>query len=329
MHYRSSPVQGGPVLFLSVLESNIQYKYCIVCPAGKRDPQIFDPGLTQGASRPQSPLRRSGNKKLAAKLTSFAPHPHGEAETAKRNKTAAKDGLLSHGRQMVDGMAAHGAHESDANNRTTSPATILIVGAGVSGLLLAQYLRKTGVPFRIFERDGDLASRGLGWGLTLHWSLPALRSLLPEHLLLRLPEAYVDRTAVEEGKASTFPFFNLSTGELKASTPTAPESQRIRVNRAGFRRLLATGLDIQAGNCPCGNAQGSEDSSQLLTGRFPFSSGARRPQALGVPKTDPSPSISMTALRTTAAWLWPAMAGALAFEARCSRTCPSTRYPSG
>ncbi|GAB1321015.1 hypothetical protein MFIFM68171_11225 [Madurella fahalii] len=124
---------------------------------------------------------------------------------------------------------------------------ILIVGAGVSGLLLAQYLRKTGVPFRIFERDTDLASRDLGWGLTLHWSLPALRSLLPEHLVLRLPEAYVDRAAVEEGRASTFPFFDLSTAELKASTPAATESQRIRVTRAGFRRLLAAGLDIQWG----------------------------------------------------------------------------------
>jgi 2-polyprenyl-6-methoxyphenol hydroxylase-like FAD-dependent oxidoreductase len=123
---------------------------------------------------------------------------------------------------------------------------VLIIGAGVSGLLLAQHLRKTGVPFRIFERDADLTTRGLGWGLTLHWSLPALRALLPEDLVQRLPEAYVDRVAVEQGRASTFPFFDLSTGELKAKTPTASESQRIRVTRDRLRRLLATGLDIQA-----------------------------------------------------------------------------------
>jgi 2-polyprenyl-6-methoxyphenol hydroxylase-like FAD-dependent oxidoreductase len=122
---------------------------------------------------------------------------------------------------------------------------ILIIGSGVSGLLLAQYLRKTGVPSQIFERDLDLTTRGLGWGLTIHWSLPALRSLLPDDLVLRLPEAYVDRKAVEQGKASTFPFFDLSTGELKASTPKASAETRIRVNRDKFRRLLATGLDIQ------------------------------------------------------------------------------------
>ena len=128
------------------------------------------------------------------------------------------------------------------------PKPILIIGAGVSGLLLAQYLRKAGsrVPFRVFERDADLATRGLGWGLTLHWSLPALRSLLPDDLVHRLPEAYVDRAAVEEGRPSTFPFFDLSTGELKAKTPAAAESQRIRVTRDRLRRLLATGLDIEA-----------------------------------------------------------------------------------
>src|SRR4051812_14869405 len=96
---------------------------------------------------------------------------------------------------------------------TTDQKPILILGAGLSGLLLAQYLRKTGSnrPVLIFERDADLATRGIGWGLTLHWSLPALRSLLPEELVQRLPEAYVDRAAVEQGRPSTFPFYDIST----------------------------------------------------------------------------------------------------------------------
>lgn len=125
------------------------------------------------------------------------------------------------------------------------PLPVIIIGAGVSGLLLAQYLRKNGVPFRIFERDTDLTTRGVGWGLTLHWSLPALRSLLPEDLVARLPEAYVDRAAVARGEASAFPFFDLSTGELKGASPRAPESLRIRVTRERLRRLVATGIDIQ------------------------------------------------------------------------------------
>lgn len=130
---------------------------------------------------------------------------------------------------------------------TPTPAPILIVGAGVSGLLLAQFLRREGVPFAIFDREeADVKTRGVGWGLTLHWSLPQLRALLPGDLVRRLPEAYVDRAAaVDEGRCSAFPFYDLSTGELKSATPAAPESKRIRVSRERFRALLATGIDVQ------------------------------------------------------------------------------------
>ncbi|KAI1047617.1 hypothetical protein LB505_012638 [Fusarium chuoi] len=78
----------------------------------------------------------------------------------------------------------------------TGDRPVLIVGAGISGLLLAQSLSRHGIPFRVFERDTDLETRGVGWGLTLLWTLPTLKDLLPEHLFSRLPEAYVDREAV-------------------------------------------------------------------------------------------------------------------------------------
>ncbi|VUC32879.1 unnamed protein product, partial [Clonostachys rosea] len=98
---------------------------------------------------------------------------------------------------------------------------------------------------RIFERDNDLATPGVGWGLTLNWSLPALRSLLPQDLVLRLPETYVDRASVQAGAISTFPFFDLSTGERKFQPPKAPEPLRIRVTRQKLRELLATGVNIE------------------------------------------------------------------------------------
>lgn len=127
----------------------------------------------------------------------------------------------------------------------TGDRPVLIVGAGISGLLLAQSLSRHGIPFRVFERDTDLETRGVGWGLTLLWTLPTLKDLLPEHLFSRLPEAYVDREAVTLGLSSSFPFFDLSTGELKASVPKAPEAERVRVIRQGLRALLATGIDIE------------------------------------------------------------------------------------
>lgn len=155
--------------------------------------------------------------------------------------------------------------------REPTDVIVIIIGAGISGLLAAQSLRKLGVPFRIFERDADFSggSRGLGWGLTLHWSLPALRALLPDELVGRLPEAYVDRAAtVERGQVSTFPFFDLSTGELKASTPAAPESERIRVNRDRLRQLLATGIDIQVGSNAIGPFYLPLQSRDLTTYRI-------------------------------------------------------------
>jgi 2-polyprenyl-6-methoxyphenol hydroxylase-like FAD-dependent oxidoreductase len=130
------------------------------------------------------------------------------------------------------------------NSPTPPVLPVIIIGAGISGLLLAQQLRKSNIPFEIFERDTDLFTKG-GWGLTLHWSLPALKELLPTELFTQLPNTYVDRAAVERGESSTFPYFDLSTGERKYSSPRAVESQRIRVTRERLRVLLATGIDVK------------------------------------------------------------------------------------
>lgn len=122
---------------------------------------------------------------------------------------------------------------------------VIIAGAGISGLTLAQHLSAKAIPFVIYERDPDMTTRGIGWGLTLHWSLPALRTLLPEGLYGRLPETNIDQSALAEGKESRFPFYDLATGEMRASTPQVPGSPRIRVTRQKLRQLLATGVDIK------------------------------------------------------------------------------------
>ena len=132
-----------------------------------------------------------------------------------------------------------------ADTTPPPPLPILIIGAGISGLLLAQQLLQSNIPFEIFDRDSDFTTRGAGWGLTLHWSLPALHQLLPTELVARLPETSVDRVAVERGDLSTFPFFDLSTGEKKFASPKASASERIRVTREKLRGLLATGVDVQ------------------------------------------------------------------------------------
>lgn len=45
---------------------------------------------------------------------------------------------------------------------------VLIVGAGIGGLTLAQNLRKQGISFEIFERDADRNVRFQGWDISMH-----------------------------------------------------------------------------------------------------------------------------------------------------------------
>ena len=44
---------------------------------------------------------------------------------------------------------------------------VLIIGAGLGGLTLAQVLHENHVAFEIFERDETLASRKQGWAVAL------------------------------------------------------------------------------------------------------------------------------------------------------------------
>ena len=118
---------------------------------------------------------------------------------------------------------------------------ILIIGAGITGLTLGQALKKANVSFTIFERDPDVHHRGSGWGLTIHWALQTFVSLLPQHLIDRLPETLVDPDASAKGENGNFLFFDLSTGETKYRVPP---SKRLRMSRERLRALLLDGLDI-------------------------------------------------------------------------------------
>ena len=119
---------------------------------------------------------------------------------------------------------------------------VLIIGAGITGLVLGQALKKHGIAFSIFERDPSISARQGGWGLTIHWALETLISLLPQHVVQRLPEAYVDPEASEKGVNGNFLFFDLRSGEAKWKVPP---NKRIRVSRQRLRAVLLDGLDVQ------------------------------------------------------------------------------------
>lgn len=119
---------------------------------------------------------------------------------------------------------------------------ILIIGAGITGLVLAQALKKHGVAFTIFDRDAHVAARGRGWGLTIHWSLDTFLSLLPQHIVDKLPQVYVDPEASKRGENGNFLFFDLRSGEARWKVPP---NKRIRVSRERLRALLLEGLDVK------------------------------------------------------------------------------------
>lgn len=119
---------------------------------------------------------------------------------------------------------------------------LLIIGAGISGLTLTQACRKLSIPYRLFERDASASHRSAGWGLTLNWALPTFKELIPDDVLERLPETYVNREAVDAGERGSFTFFDLGTGEAKWNVPA---SERIRVSRERLRKLMLTGLHVE------------------------------------------------------------------------------------
>ena len=123
-------------------------------------------------------------------------------------------------------------------------AHVLIIGAGITGLILGQALKKHSVPYTLYERDATVSARGRGWGLTIHWSLDTLINLLPQHIVERLPEAYVDPEASKKGENGNFLFFDLRIGETRWKVPP---NARIRVSRERLRSILLDGLTIEVG----------------------------------------------------------------------------------
>ncbi|KAG8528465.1 uncharacterized protein KY384_007383 [Bacidia gigantensis] len=146
---------------------------------------------------------------------------------------------------------------------------VLIIGAGITGLVLAQSLKKNDIPFTIFERDPSVSFRGRGWGLTIHWSLDTFISLLPQHLVDRLHSVYVDPDASAKGENGNFLFFDLQNGEARWKVPPA---NRIRVSRERLRALLLDGLDVQWSKSL--TSISTDDSPHEVTAHFSDSTSA-------------------------------------------------------
>lgn len=150
-------------------------------------------------------------------------------------------------------MAANASSDTPVLSRRH--VHILIVGAGLTGLIFAQGLRKfnaspaatahpTKYTYSLFERDPYALSRGGGYSLSIHWALSNLRDALPEDTLIGLNDCLVNPYAFEQGEPGQFQYLNFRTGEQVVAFPFRPGSSA-RVSREKIIKLLMTGLDIQ------------------------------------------------------------------------------------
>ncbi|EIN06040.1 FAD/NAD(P)-binding domain-containing protein [Punctularia strigosozonata HHB-11173 SS5] len=138
---------------------------------------------------------------------------------------------------------------------TESQPHILIAGAGLGGLALAQGLKAAGIPFTLFERDSSAAFRPQGYRIRLNPDgSGALHATLPTDVL----QLFMD-TCPEIKLGGTN--FNAKTGEIAArregfggppprpgqAPAPAPDAQRslqqvYNVDRTRLRQVLMHGL---------------------------------------------------------------------------------------
>ncbi|KAJ5300827.1 Sm-like ribonucleoprotein [Penicillium atrosanguineum] len=139
-------------------------------------------------------------------------------------------------------------------------APILICGAGISGLALAQALSKRGIPFRVFERDPTLNFRAQGYRVRINGDGIAA---LSEALSPELYSLLVSRCAYCSTGIRPNTHLNALNGqdvEMKIGPPPTGEIQPLNADRNVLRHVLIHGLED--------NVQfGKEFSSYTMTDR--------------------------------------------------------------
>ncbi|PGG97983.1 hypothetical protein AJ80_09605 [Polytolypa hystricis UAMH7299] len=119
---------------------------------------------------------------------------------------------------------------------------IIVIGAGITGLLLCQGLKRAGIRYSLFERDVAMNYRSNEWTMAIHWARPLLKDILPEEIFNRLPEIACNPVAgVHSG---LYPIIHGETGGLITGVPY---TEGLRVPRSKMRGLSAEGVDVQYG----------------------------------------------------------------------------------
>ncbi|MFE9581529.1 FAD-dependent oxidoreductase [Nocardia sp. NPDC006044] len=114
---------------------------------------------------------------------------------------------------------------------------VVIIGAGIGGLVLARALRDEGVRVRVYERDAALADTG---GYRLHLAPEACAALRR-----RVPAALYQALLASASGAASFRRFSVFDHRLRRllSLPRNSPGDHLLIGRIPLRRLLAHDLD--------------------------------------------------------------------------------------
>ncbi|OTB03185.1 hypothetical protein M426DRAFT_321977 [Hypoxylon sp. CI-4A] len=124
---------------------------------------------------------------------------------------------------------------------TTTKPCVLIVGAGICGLTLAQCLRKQNIPFEVFEREAGPDSRPAGWAIGIHTIIGDLITSIPEDMP-PFKESVHHLSPLNLN--SQFSYYLDGPRQVVQDTPETPV---VRANRFRFREWLSTRIPIQWG----------------------------------------------------------------------------------
>jgi hypothetical protein len=131
---------------------------------------------------------------------------------------------------------------------TSAKPHVLIVGAGLTGLILAHGLDKHGIKYDIFDDSQAAGSYQFReWTMGIHWSYETLVRLLPEQISSRLvSDAAVDKSLdYSSAPANGFAIYDGKTGSVLQEI--ASEGSLLRVSRRKLRKLLNEGINVKVG----------------------------------------------------------------------------------
>ncbi|PPJ53309.1 hypothetical protein CBER1_00904 [Cercospora berteroae] len=130
-----------------------------------------------------------------------------------------------------------------ASTGSAGSGPVLIVGAGIAGLCLAQALKKAGIDFRVFERDSHIDARPQGYRLKFEAdAAQSLKNILPDDVY----EAFELSNAVTAVGETDFNPFNGNIIHSRTGGGLAGKKglyATFTVDRKAFRTQLMTGIE--------------------------------------------------------------------------------------